>query len=130
MVDLGLALTAVKATIDTMKKASAIAKEMGDIKLKQIIMELSSELLDVQTRVIELREEVLQLREQAAKRDLTNYKLKDGVYYKEGSEELVFCPNCLHNGKESVLYGNPQMLRMNLRKRYSCPTCKSVIGDC
>ncbi len=99
--DIATASRTISSTIDVLKKVKVLADKYGDVEIKEIVVDLRSELADTKSLVIEMKEEINNLKEESGK---LKQKLKttkeisflNGAYYRKNDvdRKQPFCPTC------------------------------------
>ena len=135
MSDAFKAISAAKATIDSLRLLAQYGDEIKDIQkygeFMRIIGETNLQLVETQNRLAEqirqnsdLREEIAQLKKEikVLKDEDAKPILKDGFYY--AKEDGPFCTGCYDVNKELVRVAKvPELKR--IAGDYRCPRCKT-----
>jgi len=118
-------VTAISTAIITFKAIKELYDKAGDLKTRQLFMDMQEQLLDAKQAALELREENALLKEELKRVKATEdmeLTLRDdgGCYAKDGSGP--YCPNC--HRKDKI----PHLMHSRLRGDPPwCSRCKYAI---
>ena len=115
--------TSIATAMSLGTRAYELSKNIGNLELKEAIVDLRSELVSLKVQLVDLREEVDRLEAENKKlKEPSEVMISNGVYIVDGREG-EFCTACYDDlGKLILLADTPLIQRSVARVR--CPKCK------
>ncbi len=130
MVDPGTAITLIGAAASTVKKLIGLTKDIKNIEVNSLVVDLQGNLVDLKSEIVDLKEEILSLREknvlleqQAKQRDETELVEQEGAYWTKDMKKGPYCTACFDsNGERNRLTELKGLLKREIAD-YECKKC-------
>lgn len=130
--DISTGLLLVSRTFDTIKQISELADRTNDLEIKELIVDLRSQIVDHKSNLIDFQEQIVLLKQENNKlkekiADLENNNdeviFKNGAYFKN-NENQAFC-SCCYETKGKLITLNSLKPEFSHVGNMICPNCQN-----
>jgi len=115
----------MQALLEMAKRARELAKNVNNIELREMLVDLQDKALDTREENQKLRDKIVELEDKLRNRDAMNF---DGNVYWHKEERNTgnpFCPTCFDK-EEKKIHLHAQGGAHNLNPYWDCKVCGSI----